>query len=141
MRQQPRIPLSASQLIPPPFRCAVASAGVGAVRVDVAGELDIATAPVLRDVLRDAQASARLVVLDLHALTFTDTAGLHVLEDRSLEALTSGKRLVLARVPAHARRVIELCGLAPALEVLEGESIRESTGRQVYMHSPAEART
>lgn len=109
-----------SRVVPPPFRCTSTPSGAGAVQISAEGELDLASAPVLREALHDAQASARLIVLDLGELTFIDSAGLHVLEDSARGALDEGRRLVLARVPAHTVRVLEVCGLTPTpLEVLD----------------------
>ena len=120
MRQQEFTiaPAAPTRFLPPTFRCTGAPRGLGGMHLYASGELDIASAPVLREALHDAHASARLVVLELGEVTFIDTTGLHVLEDAALTALNEGKRLVLTRVPPHTSRMLELCGLAPALEVL-----------------------
>jgi anti-anti-sigma factor len=73
-------PIVAYATIPQPaFVCAHASVGLDAAWVEVAGELDIATTPQLERTLREAQSSARLVVLDLRNVTFMDCSGVHVI--------------------------------------------------------------
>jgi len=76
--------------------------------VQVVGELDIATAPALEQTLRDAELRARLVVLDLRELTFTDSSGVHVITTASVRADRAGRRLVLVRGPAQADRMLTL---------------------------------
>jgi anti-sigma B factor antagonist len=76
--------------------------------VQVVGELDIVTAPALEQTLRDAELRARLVVLDLRELTFTDSSGVHVITNASVRADRAGRRLVLVRGPAQADRKLTL---------------------------------
>jgi anti-anti-sigma factor len=76
--------------------------------VQVAGELDIATAPALEHALRDAEPRARLVVLDLRELAFTDTCGVHVISQASINARRAGRRLILVRGPTQADRLFAL---------------------------------
>ncbi len=86
--------------------------------VQVAGELDIATAPALEQTLHDAELRARLVVLDLRELTYTDSCGLHVIINASIRANQAGRRLVLVRGPSQADRLFTLT--APdALEIVD----------------------
>jgi anti-sigma B factor antagonist len=73
--------------------------------VQIAGELDIATAPALEQTLRDAELRAQLVVLDLRELTFTDSCGVHVIINASIRANQAGRRLVLIRGPSQADRL------------------------------------
>ena len=89
--------------------------------VQVVGELDIVSAPTLEQTLRDAELRARLVVLDLRELTFTDSSGLHVITNASVRADRAGRRLVLVRGPAQIHRrfmlatsdVLEIVDLGP----------------------------
>jgi len=76
--------------------------------VQVVGELDIATAPALEQTLRDAELRARLVVLDLRELTFTDSSGVRVITNASVRADRASRRLVLVRGPAQADRILTL---------------------------------
>ena len=66
---------------PPRFTCTWKEGGAGAAWVHVAGDLDLATAPLLKRALRDAQLCARVVVLDLRELTFIESTGVHVILD------------------------------------------------------------
>ena len=105
-------------LLPPPFHCTGSRSGVGAARVEVSGELDVLTVPMLERTLHET-AAAQLVVLDLHALTFIDTCGVHAIEDASLNALLRGRRLVVSRAPAHVARIIALTGAGATVELLD----------------------
>jgi anti-anti-sigma factor len=77
-------------------------------RVRPVGELDLATAPVLRaelDALRDA--GCRRVVLDLSSLDFMDAAGLRCLVDFDAHARQNGCTLALIPGVRHVQRVFE----------------------------------
>lgn len=86
----------------------------GAVVVDVAGEVDLYTAPVLRDRLLDVidGQGNRFVVVDLGAVEFMDSTAIHVLVQALRRTRERGGDLQLVRVPPPARRVLEICGLA-----------------------------
>ena len=64
---------SRSHESPPPFVCSWRVGGSDAAWVRVAGELDLAASPQLRQRLGEAQCAVRLVVLDLRELTFIDS--------------------------------------------------------------------
>ncbi|WP_063780841.1 STAS domain-containing protein [Nonomuraea sp. SBT364] len=84
----------------------------GRVTVEVAGELDIATTPLLRARLREAVARGPgEVVLDLRGLTFADAAGLGALVAARLHAEAGGSSLVLAEVPPSLTRLLRITGL------------------------------
>ena len=85
--------------------------------VHVAGALDIATAPRLAATLRESQADAQLVVLDLRELAFMDSSGVHAIVDASSDARQLGRRLLLLRGPANVQRLFALTGNADRVEV------------------------
>jgi anti-anti-sigma factor len=96
-----------------------------------AGEVDLVTAPLLRDIGLDAlHADPARVVVDLSGLTFCGSTGLVVLielqghaDDTGLPFCTAGaRRLVL--------RVLEITGLAPVLRhhATLGAVLAESAG-------------
>lgn len=94
----------------PPFLCTWQTGGSGAAWVRVAGELDLATSPQLREGLREAQRNAHLVVLDLRELTSIDSSGVDVILEAADGARRYGGRLMLVRGPAQVDRVLTLSG-------------------------------
>lgn len=82
-------------------------------RVVVHGELDLATSPELtRDVLALLERGTDEVTIDLGALEFIDSSGVAALLTASAAARARNATCTLRAVPAQARRVLELTGLA-----------------------------
>ena len=68
--------------------------------------------------LRDAERSLpQRVVLDLAAIVFLDSTGIHLLFEAQERAETSGRQFVLRHVPGHAHRLFTLTGLISRLTV------------------------
>lgn len=90
------------------------------------GELDISTAPLLEDALREQVRGGGDLVLDLSALTFIDSTGLRSLLWLGRELKGRG-RLVLRSPSALVTRVIELTGIesAPSLTIERAETAAE----------------
>jgi anti-sigma B factor antagonist len=88
----------------------------------VAGELDIATSPELDEVLEGAQDSARLVVLDLRAVTFIDSTAVHVILHAAGRGRRTGGRLMLVRGPSQVERVLTLTGASDKVSILDLDS-------------------
>ncbi len=84
------------------------------VVVDIAGELDLYTAPVLRDRLLDVIEGQgnRFVAVDLSAVGFMDSTAVHVLVQALRKVRERGGALQLARVPPPAQRVLDISGLS-----------------------------
>jgi anti-anti-sigma factor len=86
-------------------------------RVAVVGEVDLATAPVLRDrllnVLHD-QAPAVLDV-DLAGVTFLDCTGISALVAVRNAAVRTGRQMRVTHTQAIVRRVLDLTGLLGVL--------------------------
>jgi anti-sigma B factor antagonist len=101
----------------PAFQCSWADGGRDTAWVRLAGELDIATTPRLRRVLRALR--ARLVVLDLRELAFMDSSGVHAIVDASIRARRLGDRLLLLSGPPGVDRVFTLT--ASTDEILSGD--------------------
>lgn len=79
----------------------------------LSGELDVVSAPALRQDLDEALAEPGAhVTLDLGELAFVDSAGVSVLIKAKQEAESSGRTLVLARPTEQVHRVFALVGLA-----------------------------
>ena len=89
----------------------------GATYVAVAGELDLATAPLLAEQLAQAETSgAKLVVLDLADVSFMDSTGLHVLLEAHANAQRNGHRLrITAAGSEPVQRLFELAGVLDEL--------------------------
>ena len=81
----------------------------------VAGEIDVASAPPLREALGGlVDRGARRITLDLAAVGFIDSSGLGVLVGalRRLEE-EAGGRLRVESVQDSVRKVFEITGLSP----------------------------
>jgi|ERR1700728_1279720 len=104
---------------PTPFGCTWKQGGFGVVWVHVAGELDLLTAPQLRQTLREAQLYADKVVLDLRHLAFMDCSGVHVLLAAAADARRVGGRLTLTRGPAQIDRLLAITRVYEEVEILD----------------------
>lgn len=84
----------------------------------VAGELDVATAPALREALLDALGRDPIpdLVVDTREVTFVDSSGLAVLLMAARRWTAEERRLVL-RPGAPVSRVVDLLGVRRAFEV------------------------
>lgn len=69
--------------------------------------------------LRGAESQARLVVLDLHELMFTDCCGVHAIVDASIRARNAGRRLVLLRGAPNVDRIFALTGFSHEVEICD----------------------
>lgn len=102
----------------PPFECRWRAEGAGAASVQVSGEVDMLTAPQMNHVLRDACAQAPLVVLDLSAVSFIDSSGLHVLVDAAGRARESGTRMVMIGASRALESLLVLTGTQHLINAL-----------------------
>jgi anti-anti-sigma factor len=95
-----------------------ARAGNGVVIAELAGELDIATAPALREQLLSLlrPGSSRLII-DLSRVTYCDSSGLAVLVGAGRRARLLGGFLHLAAASSQTGRVLQLTGLYQHLPV------------------------
>jgi anti-sigma B factor antagonist len=78
--------------------------------VAVAGEIDIATAPHLEDVL--STLSAADVVIDLTGVEFMDSTGLQCLVNARVRSDPEPRIRLLVQRPGPVLRLLELAGLA-----------------------------
>jgi anti-anti-sigma factor len=85
----------------------------------LAGELDMASAPLLAEVLEPLTTWGAVIGLDLTGLTFIDAAGIEVLW-RAVQRLgPQGRLLAFAPGPA-VRRTMELTGVDGFIEMVDG---------------------
>ena len=109
---------------PPAFACTATHGGLDAAWVNVAGELDIVTAPELERTLRESQQLAHLTVLDLRELAFMDCAGVHTIVEASLRARQDGRRLVLVRGRPDIYRMFTLMGSSADVDIGDLEPVQ-----------------
>jgi len=114
-----RSPIHAPQYPTPSFVCSWELGGWGAAWVQVAGELDLATSPQLRNTVGEAQRAARVVVLDLRELCFIDSSGIHVILDAARDSRRYEGRLLIVRGPAQVDRVLALTEVCKQVEIFD----------------------
>lgn len=83
--------------------------------LDLAGELDAHTAPLLAERLAELPAGDGDVVLDIEKVEFMDSSGLRVVIDVHQRALDVDRRLVLRHPSAAVQRLLEISGLSDHL--------------------------
>jgi anti-sigma B factor antagonist len=87
--------------------------------VSIYGELDVATAPSLREQLIGLVGDgATKLVLDLEGVDFLDSTGLGVIVSALKRARTNGGDLRLVCTQARIRRLFEITGLDKAVPLL-----------------------
>ncbi len=87
------------------------TSGADGCRVAVIGEVDIDTAPRMRDALLAGLAAGKPVVADLSAVTFMDSGGLSALITTHRAAVAAGLPFRLQDVPPAVRRLLEITGM------------------------------
>jgi anti-sigma B factor antagonist len=91
------------------------------VRVVLAGELDIGSAPEVEEVLRKVESDgAQTLTIDLRGLTFMDSTGLRMLVAADKRAKDAGRSLRIVRGPAPVQRILDLTGLGDKLPLVDG---------------------
>lgn len=83
------------------------------------GELDMGSAPRLRDTLRDIEGTD--VLVDLCETTFIDSTGLSTLLNALRRITRAGRRLAVACPPSIVRDTIRLTDLVETLRVADDE--------------------
>lgn len=92
----------------------------GVALVRLTGDLDAYTAVAFRTDLHDAtEAEAQLVVVDLTAITFIDSAGLGALVGAHRRMRERGGLLRIVRPPRLVHRAFELTGLDEVLDLCD----------------------
>jgi anti-sigma B factor antagonist len=90
----------------------------GGDTVIVRGEIDMATAPQLRDLLNGlVDAGSTRILLDCRALDFLDSSGIGVLV-AVRKRLGDDGVLTLESPPAHVRKVLDLTGVSAHVAIV-----------------------
>jgi anti-sigma B factor antagonist len=99
----------------------------GTVRLALAGELDISSAPQLDDELAKVEAAAPpVIVLDLRALEFMDSTGLRTVVTADARAREQGRRLAIVRGPEAVHRVFSVTRLDERLDIIDDPAAVEA---------------
>ena len=103
--------------IPPAPRFSAELADQGTTRtLTAAGELDVASAPRLRDAVGAAlERPCDVLVVDLSHMTFIDSTGIHAMVDIEARCRRDGVSLRVVPAPDGVHAVFVLCGLAQRL--------------------------
>jgi anti-sigma B factor antagonist len=105
----------------------------GVVVLELAGELDVAAASMLRERFEDALARAPAgVVADMALVTFADSSALRELLRADAAARAAGRRFVAAALPAVIERLLDLTRARDLLDVAPSvaEAIRRLDGQR-----------
>jgi anti-sigma B factor antagonist len=94
----------------PRFDVSVERAGTTAI-VRLAGELDLATAPELTDVLHGLEPGCQRIILDLTGLEFIDSTGLRLAVTEHDRASLDGFEFVITGAAGAVLKVLRLTGL------------------------------
>ena len=92
------------------------------VRVALAGELDMSTAPSVEKrliELEEGGEAAGDVVLDLRDVRFIDSTGLSLLINAHSRAEKAGRRVSIVPGTGPSRRILETTGLRARLDIVE----------------------
>lgn len=87
--------------------------------VTLAGDIDIQTAPALRERLASLPQSARLVVVDLSAVEFLDSSGVGALVGAAAALRDAGGSLRLACPPPRVQKVFRISRLAEVIPIYD----------------------
>jgi anti-anti-sigma factor len=93
----------------------------GRAIVLVRGELDLATAPDLEEVVCERLDAGQEVVLDLRELDFMDSSGLRVLVTAHARAVDGGPRFAVVRPPegGAVAKILAIAGVDQELELVD----------------------
>ncbi len=114
-------------------RCEVVGRNGRTDVLTVRGEIDISTAPLLRDVLRPVlEHRTGPVVVDLSDVPFMDSTGLHILVETHRQLVPHERPLAIAcRENGQVHRLLALVGVLDALTVHRSRESAVSGGQDV----------
>jgi anti-anti-sigma factor len=92
--------------------------------VEVQGDIDLCTAPALREALLSGLDDGhRRLIVDLRITSFIDSSGLAVIFKASRLASTQDVALIVVAETDRVRRPFELSGLVDELEIVTGDQL------------------
>lgn len=91
-----------------------------AILLHVEGEVDIGTAPELREAMIAAIASGRHVIVNVRDVEYIDMAGFHVLQTGQQSVAGDQRFAIIASTP-HVDRIIEIIQFRNVVPVLDSE--------------------
>jgi anti-sigma B factor antagonist len=107
----------------PPEEFTISVAEVdGRAQLILRGELDLATAPELEQLLIERIDASEDVVVDLRGLEFMDSSGIRVLVAAHTRAGRTGTRVLIVRPEPDSAvaKIVEVAGLDRELNILDG---------------------
>jgi anti-anti-sigma factor len=116
MSLQPHSPPPAERVSDVDLRVEARPAGRETLVVTVHGEIDVATAPVLREALERALDARQHVVVDLDNATFMDATTLDLLVQAGHRASATGATVCVRCESDHGRLLFKTVGLEHLLD-------------------------
>jgi anti-anti-sigma factor len=87
--------------------------------VTLAGELDMANAPLLQDAIESAElVAAKTVVLDLQGLTFLDSTGLRIILAAREQCWRRGQEFAVTPGSQQVQRLLSVTGVGEHLRTI-----------------------
>jgi len=116
----------------------IEDASQGRTIVKLCGELDIASAPALRERLLAilSRRTPSHLILDLSKLQFIDSSGIAVFVNTERRARLLSCTVVLVAPQAAVSRVLQICGLDQHFPILENISALTGNGHPGVPRSP-----
>lgn len=96
-------------------------ANKGTTIVDVVGDLDLSSSPVLRKVMLECLKSTDRMAVNLAAVRYIDSSGIASLLEVLKEARNTRKKFILFKLTQGVREVLQLTRLTGVFEIHESE--------------------
>ncbi len=100
----------------------------GAAVVSVTGDVDLVSAPHLREVMEEALGRSSHLIVDVGGMTFIDSSGLSVLVHVHRQAADAGGSMTVRRPSPTLKRLLSITHLETVLVVDDAEAGPSPTG-------------